>query len=103
MFKPLTMDYSIYTCDNPQVYMIEFMDNFFGIKFYEDLIVARPHSKLLQEGMEVLQNVLLSGEFPNNNELRVLKHRDYTNIDLLPYSIENSISYVIWRKLSVKK
>jgi hypothetical protein len=53
--------------------------------------------------MEVLQNVLLSGEFPNNNELRVLKHRDYTNIDLFPYSIENSISYVIWRKLSVKK
>jgi hypothetical protein len=66
-------------------------------------MVARPHSKLLQEGMEVLQNVLLSGEFPNNNELRVLKHRDYTNIDLFPYSIENSISYVIWRKLSVKK
>ena len=75
--------------------MPSFKDPHFGTKYYENVIAALPRAKLLYETLLFLENVLLKGIFPGNEEVGVIGRNAKTNSGYLDKSIENSLSMVL--------
>jgi len=63
-----------YTCSpsRAEIYMPSFQDPLFGTKYYENVIAALPGAALLYETFSFLETVLLTGQFPANDEVKIM-------------------------------
>ena len=86
-----------FTCDpsRAQVYMPSFQDARFGTKYYENVIAALPRTALLYETFQLLEDVLVTGVFPGNDEVGVVRFHLLTNVNYLDNSIENCLSMLL--------
>ena len=76
-------------CDNKEafLYMPEREDSRYGKRLSSSLITAVPKSAILKEAFDVLTGIMTSGNVPYEEELRLLKWNEDTNV----HFIENSL------------
>ena len=99
LFEPIGNPEYAYSCPPEQtiVSLVGSEDVFLRKKYFQNVMFALPHSKLLEEAFEVLTQIISTGTAPHPFGTSLFKHNSDTVVKYLPKSIQEAIKVVIYQ------